>query len=135
MVVSASAARLPILLGAAALFFVVGWVAYQSRKHPHMLVIQGICAFLDVAIIVLASHMPEGDPYEWALQTWMRRSVFLYLVAYVASTALTFSVTVVLVSGFAAVVGQLAHLLVRALRRRAHRRLQGLPRPRTPTSC
>jgi adenylate cyclase len=108
VVVSASATRLPFLLGAAALFFAVGWVAYQSRKHPHMLAIQAICAFLDVAIIVLASHLPESDPYEWALQTWMRRSTFLYLVAYVASSALTFSVVVVLISGLAAVVGQLA---------------------------
>jgi adenylate cyclase len=38
----------------------------------------------------------------------MRRSAFLYLVAYVASSALTFSVKVVLISGFAAIVGQLA---------------------------
>ena len=37
----------------------------------------------------------------------MRRSAFLYLVAYIACSALTFSVTIVLVSGLAAVFGQL----------------------------
>jgi adenylate cyclase len=111
VILSASLNRLPILMGAAALFFAVGWVAYQSRKHRHMLVIQALCAVLDVAIIVLASHLPETDPYEWAIQTWMRRSTFLYLVAYVASSALTFSVIVVLVSGLAALAGQIATFL------------------------
>lgn len=106
--VSASAARLPILLGAAVVFFVVGWVAYRSRNHPRMLLVQAVCACIDVAIILLASHLPENDPYEWALQTWLRRSAFLYLVAYVASSALTFSVAMVVVSGVAAVVGQMA---------------------------
>ncbi|MCX7361087.1 MAG: hypothetical protein NTV97_04280 [Alphaproteobacteria bacterium] len=37
--VSASAARLPILLGAAVIFFVVGWVAYRSRNQPRMLLV------------------------------------------------------------------------------------------------
>ena len=106
--VSASAARLPILLGAAAIFFVVGWVAYRSRNQPRMLLVQAVCAVIDVAIILLASHLPETDPYEWALQTWLRRSAFLYLVAYVASSALTFSVVMVVISGVAAVVGQVA---------------------------
>jgi len=105
---SSSWTRLPYLLGAAAIFFVVGWIAYRSRRHRHMLAIQGVCASIDVAIIVLASHLPETDWYEWALQSWMRRSSFLYLVAYIASSALTFSVKVVLISGIVATVGQLA---------------------------
>lgn len=58
--------------------------------------------------MVLASHFPENDWYEWALQSWMRRSAFLYLVAYVACSALTFSVKIVIVSGLAAVLGQIA---------------------------
>lgn len=107
--VSASAARLPILLGAAVIFFVVGWVAYRSRNQPRMLLVQAVCACIDVAIILLASHLPENDPYEWALQTWLRRSAFLYLVAYIASSALTFSVVMVVISGIAAVVGQVAN--------------------------
>jgi adenylate cyclase len=108
VVVSSSATRLPVLMGAAALFFAVGWVAYASRRHRHALPIQAACAFADVTIVVLASHLPDGDWYTWALQSWMRRSAFLYLVAYVACSALTFSVTIVLVSGLAAVMGQLA---------------------------
>lgn len=108
VMVSSSFARLPLLLGAAALFFVVGWVAYVSRRHRHALLIQAVCAFVDVAIVVGASHLPDKDWYEWALQSWLRRSAFLYLVAYVACSALTFSVTIVLVSGAAAIVGQLA---------------------------
>jgi len=67
-----------------------------------------VCAVVDVAIIVLGSHYPEGDWYEWALQSWLRRSAFLYLAAYVAASALTFSVKVVLAAGAAALVGQLA---------------------------
>ncbi|MDP2334624.1 MAG: adenylate/guanylate cyclase domain-containing protein [Reyranella sp.] len=108
VVLSASLGRLPFLLGAAALFFVVGWIAYRSRTSPYMLAIQAVCALADVAIIVLASHMPDGDWNEWALQTWLRRSAFLYLVAYVASSALTFSVKVVLLSGIAATLGLIA---------------------------
>ena len=73
-----------------------------------MLAIQAVCALVDVAIIVLASHYPEHDWYEWALQSWLRRSAFLYLVAYVAASALTFSVKIVLVTGAAALLGQLA---------------------------
>ncbi len=108
LVLSSSLGRLPFLLGAAVLFFVIGWIAFRSRTSPHMLAIQALCALADVAIIVLASHLPETDWHTWALQTWMRRSAFLYLVAYVASSALTFSVKVVLISGLAAIVGQLA---------------------------
>jgi adenylate cyclase len=107
-VFSSSWTRLPFLLSAAAIFFLVGWVAYASRTSRHMLVIQGACAAIDVAIIVLASHLPEDNWYVWALQSWLRRSAFLYLVAYVASSALTFSVKVVVISGVAATVGQLA---------------------------
>jgi adenylate cyclase len=105
VVLSASMSRLPFLLAAAAIFFGVGLVAYRARDHKQMLAIQGLCASVDVAIIVLASHMPDGDWNEWALQTWLRRSAFLYLVAYVASSALTFSVKVVLISGLAATLG------------------------------
>ncbi len=105
---SSSWSRLPWLLGAAALFMAVGWVAYASRKFRYARVIQGVCACLDVAIVVVASHVPEGDWYSWALQSWLRRAAFLYLVAYIACSALTFSVTIALVSGVAAVVGQIA---------------------------
>ena len=74
-----------------ALFFAVGWIGYATAKSRYMLAIQSVCAVVDVAIIVLGSHYPEGDWHEWALQSWLRRSAFLYLVAYVAASALTFS--------------------------------------------
>jgi adenylate cyclase len=108
LVFSSSWTRLPVLIAAMAVFFVVGWIGYATRKSRYMLVIQAVCALVDVAIIVLASHYPEHDWYEWALQSWLRRSAFLYLVAYVAASALTFSVRIVLVAGGAAFVGQLA---------------------------
>ncbi len=108
VVFSSSWGRLPVLIGAIAIFFLVGWLGYATRKSRHMLVIQGICAVVDVAIIVIGSHYPESDWYEWALQSWLRRSAFLYLVAYVAARALTFSVKIVLIAGGAAFVGQLA---------------------------
>jgi adenylate cyclase len=108
VVFSSSWTRLPVLIAAMALFFVVGWIGYATRKSRYMLVIQSVCAFVDVAIIVLGSHYPEGDWYEWALQSWLRRSAFLYLVAYVAASALTFSVKIVLIAGAAAFLGQLA---------------------------
>lgn len=108
VVLSSSWTRLPVLIAAMAVFFVVGWVGYATRRSRYMLAIQGVCALVDVAIIVLASHYPENDWYEWALQSWLRRSAFLYLVAYVAASALTFSVTIVLIAGAAAFVGQLA---------------------------
>ena len=108
VVLSSSWTRLPVLIAAMALFFAVGWIGYATAKSRYMLVIQAVCALVDVAIIVLASHYPEHDWYEWALQSWLRRSAFLYLVAYVAASALTFSVKIVLVTGAAALVGQLA---------------------------
>jgi adenylate cyclase len=108
LVFSSSWTRLPVLIAAMAVFFVVGWIGYATRKSRYMLVIQAVCALVDVAIIVLASHYPEDDWYEWALQSWLRRSAFLYLVAYVAASALTFSVKIVLVTGAAAFAGQLA---------------------------
>src|SRR4029453_17149260 len=108
LIFSSSWTRLPVLIAAMALFFVVGWIGYATRKSRYMLVIQAVCALVDVAIIVLASHYPEHDWYEWALQSWLRRSAFLYLVAYVAASALTFSVKIVLVTGAAALLGQLA---------------------------
>lgn len=108
VVVSSSLGRMPMLMGAAAVFMLVGWIAYASRNHRHAVLIQALCALIDVTIVVVASHMPEKDWYEWALQSWMRRSAFLYLVAYVASSALTFSVTIVLISGVAALLAQFA---------------------------
>ncbi len=108
VLVSSSWNRLPWLVGAAALFMGVGWAAYASRRHRRALLIQGLCAVADVAIVVLASHLPEKDWYGWALQSWLRRSAFLYLVAYVTSSALNFSVVIVLVSGAAAIAGQVA---------------------------
>ena len=108
VVFSSSWTRLPVLIAAMALFFAVGWIGYATAKSRYMLAIQAVCALVDVAIIVLASHYPEHDWYEWALQSWLRRSAFLYLVAYVAASALTFSVKIVLVTGAAALVGQLA---------------------------
>jgi adenylate cyclase len=108
VMVSSSAGRLPVLMGAALLFLGVGWVAYASRRSRHSLLIQSACALVDVTILVVASHLPDRDWYEWALQSWLRRSAFLYLVAYVACSALTFSVVIVLVSGLAAVLGLLA---------------------------
>jgi adenylate cyclase len=108
VVLSSSWTRLPVLIAAMALFFAVGWIGYATRKSRCMLAIQAVCALIDVAIIVLASHYPEHDWYEWALQSWLRRSAFLYLVAYVAASALIFSVKIVLVTGAAALLGQLA---------------------------
>ena len=108
VVLSSSLTRLPFLLAATAAFFLVGWLAYRSRASRHMLAIQAVCALVDVTIIVLASHLPENDWHDWALQSWMRRAAFLYLVAYVASSALTFSVKVVLMSGVASMLGLIA---------------------------
>src|SRR5260221_12976293 len=108
VVFSSSWTRLPFLLARMAIFFLVGWVGYLSRNSRHVLAIQRLCAVVDVAIILLASHYPEDDWYGWALQTWLRRSAFLYLVAYVAASALTFSVKAVLIAGVAAFVGQIA---------------------------
>jgi len=104
---STSWARLPILAAALAVLFLVGWLAFAGRNGRHVLAIQGLCAAVDVAVILLASHFPEDDWYDWALQTWVRRSGFLYLLAYVAASALTFSVKVVLIAGAAACVGQI----------------------------
>lgn len=108
VVFSSSWGRLPFLLAAVVIFFLVGWVGYLSRHSRHMLAIQCLCAVVDVAIILLASHYPEDSWYAWALQTWLRRSAFLYLVAYVAASALTFSVKVVLAAGGAALAGLIA---------------------------
>jgi adenylate cyclase len=108
VVLSSSWTRLPVLIAAMALFFAVGWIGYATAKSRYMLAIQSVCAVVDVALIVLASHYPEGDWHEWALQSWLRRSAFLYLVAYVAASALTFSVRIVLIAGAAALLGQLA---------------------------
>jgi hypothetical protein len=91
-----------------AMFFAIGWIAYSHRNHPRSILIQSACAAADVAVLLLANHLPESDWYEWALQSWTRRSAFLYLVAYTACSALTFSVAVVLPGGAAAVLGQVA---------------------------
>lgn len=104
---SSSWGRLPFLIGAIAIFFLVGWLGCATRRSRHRLAIQAICAVVDVAIIVVGSHYPESDWHEWALQSWLRRSAFLYLVAYVAASALTFSVGIVLIAGGAAFVGLL----------------------------
>jgi adenylate cyclase len=108
VVLSSSWTRLPVLIAAMALFFAVGWIGYATAKSRYMLAIQSVCAVVVVALIVLASHYPEGDWHVWALQSWLRRSAFLYLVAYVAASALTFSVRIVLIAGAAALLGQLA---------------------------
>ena len=59
VLVSSTAGRLPMLMGAAALFMLVGWIAYAGRNSRHALLIQGICAVLDVAIVVAAIWLHE----------------------------------------------------------------------------
>ena len=85
VVFSSSWTRLPVLVAAMVLFFVVGWIGYATRKSRYMLAIQTVCALIDVAIIVMASHYPEqtgtngrcspgcaGRPSSISWPTWRR---------------------------------------------------------------
>jgi adenylate cyclase len=100
---------LPLYLFALLLTALSGWIVYLARAKPWVRSAHYLGLVLDVTVLCAVLLVPaSGDAGEWALHTWLRRVLFVYLMVYVALNALTYSPVMVLVSGAVALVGLVA---------------------------
>lgn len=90
-------------LSIAATFFVLGYLPYRWRRHPHAEAIKLVFSCLDVMLVTTAILMPPpaGLSVDWPIQTRLRGQEFLYLLLLLAEAALTYSPLRVLWTGLA----------------------------------
>ena len=74
-------------------FFLLGYIPYRSRHHPHGETIKLGFIVLDVALVSAAILVPPPADLgtEWPVQTRLRGQEFLYLLLLLAEAALTYS--------------------------------------------
>ena len=74
-------------------FFVLGYLPYRLRHHPHGEAIKLGFIMLDVALVTAAILVPPPAAVgtEWPVQTRLRGQEFLYVLLLLAEAALTYS--------------------------------------------
>ena len=82
-------------------FFVLGYIPYRLRHHPHGEAIKLGFIVLDVALVSAAILVPPSANLgnEWPIQTRLRGQEFLYVLLLLAEAALTYSPKRVLWTG------------------------------------
>src|SRR4028119_32196 len=82
-------------------FFVLGYVPYRLRHHPHGEAIKLGFIVLDVALVSAAilAPPPVSLGNEWPIQTRLRGQEFLYVLLLLGEAALTYSPRRVLWTG------------------------------------
>lgn len=82
-------------------FFLLGYIPYRLRRHPHGETIKLAFIVLDVALVTAAILVPPPAALgtEWPVQTRLRGQEFLYLLLLLAEAALTYSPRRVLWTG------------------------------------
>ncbi len=87
-------------------FFLLGYVPYRLRYHPHGELIKLGFIVLDVALVSAAILAPPPASLggEWPIQTRLRGQEFLYLLLLLAEAALTYSPRRVLWTGVSILV-------------------------------
>ncbi|WP_204241115.1 adenylate/guanylate cyclase domain-containing protein [Microvirga arvi] len=82
-------------------FFILGYVPYRLRHHPHGEAIKLGFIVLDVALVSAAILVPPPASLgnEWPIQTRLRGQEFLYVLLLLAEAALTYSPRRVLWTG------------------------------------
>ncbi|WP_457093618.1 adenylate/guanylate cyclase domain-containing protein [Microvirga sp. P5_D2] len=82
-------------------FFVLGYLPYRLRHHPHSEAIKLGFIVLDVALVSAAILLPPPASIgnEWPIQTRLRGQEFLYVLLLLAEAALTYSPRRVLWTG------------------------------------
>ena len=74
-------------------FFLLGYIPYRLRHHPHGEAIKLGFIVLDVALVTAAILVPPPAALgtEWPVQTRLRGQEFLYVLLLLAEAALTYS--------------------------------------------
>lgn len=74
-------------------FFLLGYIPYRLRHHPHGEAIKLGFIVLDVALVTAAILVPPPASLgnEWPIQTRLRGQEFLYVLLLLAEAALTYS--------------------------------------------
>ncbi len=99
-------ARLIPYLLTCAVIVGIGLMVYLARHSRFVVAIQLVSIVLDVVLLIAILLYPgDKDPAAWMGQAWVRRGFFLYMVTYVALSALSYSPQVVLFSGAVALAG------------------------------
>jgi adenylate cyclase len=82
-------------------FFLLGYIPYRLRHHPHGEMIKLGFVVLDVALVSAAILIPPPAAVgtEWPVQTRLRGQEFLYVLLLLAEAALTYSPRRVLWTG------------------------------------
>jgi adenylate cyclase len=87
-------------------FFLLGYIPYRLRHHPHGEIIKLAFIVLDVALVTAAIMVPPPAAVgtEWPVQTRLRGQEFLYLLLLLAEAALTYSPRRVIWTGLSILV-------------------------------
>lgn len=87
-------------------FFLLGYIPYRLRHHPHGETIKLALIILDVALVTAAILIPPPAVVatEWPVQTRLRGQEFLYLLLLLGEAALTYSPRRVLWTGVSILV-------------------------------
>jgi adenylate cyclase len=87
-------------------FFLLGYIPYRLRHHPHGETIKLGFIILDVALMTAAILAPPPTSLgsEWPIQTRLRGQEFLYVLLLLAEAALTYSPRRVLWTGMSILV-------------------------------
>ncbi|MPR08575.1 adenylate/guanylate cyclase domain-containing protein [Microvirga tunisiensis] len=87
-------------------FFILGYLPYRLRHHPHGEAIKLGFIVLDVALVSAAILLPPPASLgnEWPIQTRLRGQEFLYVLLLLAEAALTYSPRRVLWTGVSILV-------------------------------
>lgn len=99
------APRLYYFLAVVGVLFVLGLIPHLLRRHRHALAIKLGFIVLDVALIVTVIMLPAPfDTANWPMQMRLRSPDYLYLLLYLAGSALSYSPLNVLWTGLSIVV-------------------------------
>src|SRR5918997_5649541 len=87
-------------------FFLLGYIPYRLRHHPHGEAVKLGFIILDVALVTAAILVPPPASLgnEWPIQTRLRGQEFLYLLLLLGEAALTYSPRRVLWTGVSILV-------------------------------
>ncbi|MGQ0581932.1 MAG: adenylate/guanylate cyclase domain-containing protein [Reyranella sp.] len=107
LLLAAGPMRVTVSLAACGALAVAAWLVYRTRASRWARVLQAAVIVLEVSVIVVATmEVSPGSPTSglWVEQVFGRRSIFLYLIVYLAASALSYSARTVILTGVVCLV-------------------------------
>ncbi len=107
LLLAAGPMRVTVSIAACGALAVAAWLVYRTRASRWARAIQAAVIVLEVSVIVVATmEVSPGSPTSglWVEQVFGRRSIFLYLIVYLAASALSYSARTVILTGVVCLV-------------------------------